>query len=325
MANQYELKRNFSTHKKEVLEFLRKVHSNTLEYYISYCRENHLPQSLMERQCLLDSLRYLEDYLYYYEFFYPKQFDSIFKNLREHLDVIAVLPRKRRGIYGEYVEKDNLVYINPELGNSSTLTSKERTRLYICHELGHIQNHEWILTGVDYVNKEGESFNTRQTMYEGLSLLDEATTQERAEAITYYFSGKKRPNLASRCGRLFDGEPYSSNFDYYGELEEPAIAFGKTLRGIGSSKTSQDIIHRLSIRTLDKEFVRKIFYEYQVDGHLDELYLLLAYMGIIKRASYAKFGYDDPYYISISKRARDELETMAGPLRDYRPPFSHYQ
>ena len=241
------------------------------------------------------------------------------------VEIIAVLSRDRRGIYGEYVDLEKLVYINPNLRSSDTLTGKERTRLYLCHELGHIQNHEWIVTGLDYINNEEEDLNTRQTMYEGLSLLDEATTQERAEAITYYFSAKKRPSLSSKFGFLFDGEAYSSNFDYYGELEEPAIAFGKTLRGIGNSNTSQNVIHKLSIRTLDKDFVKKIFYEYQVDGHLDELYLLLAFMGIIKRASYAVFRYDDPYYISISKRARDEVEKLASPLRDYRPPFAHYQ
>lgn len=322
---EYKLRRNFSTHKREILDFLRRVDSNSIQYYLSYCRENHLSQSLVELQCLLDSLHYLEDYLYYYDFFYPKQFESIFYNLRNNLDVIAVLPKARRGIYGEYVNQEKRVYINPELGNSRHLTGKERTRLYLCHELGHIQNYEWIVSGIDYVNKEGEDLNTKQTMYEGLSLIDEATTQERAEAITYYYSAKKRPSILSYRGSLFDGEPYSSNFDYYGELEEPAIDFGMTLRGIGNSNNPQDIMHRLSIRTLDKDFVQKIFYEYYVDGHLDELYFLLAYMGVIKRASYAKFGYDDPYYISISKAAKDELQKLAKPLRDYRPPFAHYQ
>ena len=64
-------------------------------------------------------------------------------------------------------------------------------------------------------------------------------------------------------------------------------------------------------------------YEYENDGHLNDLYFILAYMGIIKNASYAMFGYEDRKYISMSKQAKTNFYEIAGPLRDYREPHQY--
>ena len=69
---------------------------------------------------------------------------SFFKNLIEKLKFVTVFPRANRGLYGQYVISEKTLYINPQLHASSKLTSDERTRLYICHELGHVKNSEWM-------------------------------------------------------------------------------------------------------------------------------------------------------------------------------------
>ena len=250
---------------------------NSMNFYINnYSSRPHLTESTDDdASTLYYSFGYLEDYLFYYDQFYPQDFDRVFDALKRKLSIITVLPKKRRGIYGEFVETDKLVFINPSLRPSSSLTSQERTRLYMCHELGHIINSDWMDTVEEHISRSGETGEAYDLMYAGFSMIDEATTQNRAEAITYYFCGKQRSRLRMHRGPLFDGETYRSNFDFYGEFQEPAIAFSKTLRGNGGARTSDDDAMRLlSIRTLDPRFVDKVFYEYERDGHLSDLYII---------------------------------------------------
>lgn len=361
--NMYVLKNRFSHRGEEIQEYIQSVYVNSYNYY----KDNYYSRSIssimldQDLKCILNGLEYLEDYLYYYDMFYSDYFDGIFNELQGKLKIITVLPFNRRGIYGEFREKEKLIYLNPNLGASSTLSSEDRTRLYMCHELGHIINNGWMnvalqISGnfpdlrkglndlnkldsmlesnrIDYSKKEEfkkeiqalrkKILETMQLRYDGFSLIDEVTTQNRAEAITYYFAGKIRPSIRGYKGRLFNGEVYYTNFDYYGELEDLAITFGKTLRGIGNVSDEMEVMKLLSIRTLDGRFVDKLFYEYENDGHLEDLYLILENMGKIKNASYALFGYADPKYIGDSKRAKDEISNLAIPLRDYRKPYNY--
>ena len=45
------------------------------------------------------------------------------------------------------------------------------------------------------------------------------------------------------------------------------------------------------------------------------------YMGVIKKASYAKFGQEDPKYLRESKENLDELKELTLRMRDKREPF----
>ena len=82
-------------------------------------------------------------------------------------------------------------------------------------------------------------------------MLDEATTQDRAEDFVYSFSGKARPQqLNVRNQGLFNGQAYKSNFDYYGELQAPATMFERTLRGIGKEDNDTKALKLLSKRAL---------------------------------------------------------------------------
>ena len=326
MANEFSLEHTFSQQNQEVVTYLSKVFNRSIEYY----RDHYIkhPELTVDINQDLDALakffQYLEEYLYYYDQFYPNEFTNIFNNLQRKLEIVTVSPKNERGLYGRSDEELKMVLVNPSLGPSASLTGDERTRLYMCHELGHIINSDWMNTVEEHIVKSGKNNNLLQLMYAGFSLLDEATTQNRAEAITYYFAGKQRNDLKNYRGRLFGGEIYRSNFDFYGEFQELAIAFSKTLRGSGGKNTSDDDAMRLlSIRTLDRRFVDKVFYEYEKDGKLSELYNMLIYMGAIKKASYASFGVGNKEYISMSKPSKDAFMKIAPSLYDSRLPYQY--
>lgn len=317
--------RNFSFYDRQVGEYLDLVYSNSYKYYkdnffdkgSSYDLDNDL-------DCLVRGIKYLEDFLYYYFEFYFDDFDRIFYDLKNNIHIVSLLPVNERGIFGKVDIDNKLFMLNPSLTRSDTLTSEERTRLYTFHELGHVVNARWMNSAISHVNSLPDDRDTKQLLLDGFSLVDEVATQERAEEMTYYFTGKQRPSLYKTSRRqLYNGEQYLTNFDYYGELEEPAFMFASTIRGIGNKTTMESIIKELSIRTLDDKFVDKLISEYERDGHLNDLYTILEYMGIIFNASYALFGYSDKKYLSSSKMAFDSLDKITLGLADTRDPYNY--
>ena len=154
-------------------------------------------------------------------------------------------------------------------------------------------------------------------------MLDEATTQNRAENFVYEFSGKQRPRLANYINQnLFNGETYKSNFDYYGELQEPATMFARTLRGIGKENDDIRALDMLSERAMSPNFFNNILNEYSRDGQMPSFIQGVQYMGLLKRASYANFGYEDDLYLQNSKTYLDRLRNVTTQMRDYREPFN---
>lgn len=232
------------------------------------------------------------------------------------LDTIGLLNSSHRGrIYG--VTNQNRIEINPNLCGSSTLTSTERTLLYVCHEMGHRFHFKWTdpknLNGMMKNPKVQEIYQKLSSenqifIYNGYDLLDEVLTQDRAEEIAYYFAGKQRPPLTPKMSRLFNRRPFRTNFDYYGELQEPAILFGKTLKGI--SKDTSKTLKTLSRAALDDNFTKKIENEYRSKNALDDLFVLIHSMGVIKEASYEVFGMGTTNAISKSKHALDLIEKL---------------
>ena len=100
-------------------------------------------------------------------------------------------------------------------------------------------------------------------------------------------AGKNRP--ASRA-ISFGNYQMPTNFDFYGELQTLSGGFAKTLRGIGKYDSNQYALNLLSKRALSSNFVQDIIFEYKKDGHFDDLINLLILMGMLKEASYARFG-----------------------------------
>ena len=124
---------------------------------------------------------------------------------------------------------------------------------------------------------------------------------------------------------MFGGESYRTNFDYYGELQEPASMFARTLRGIGKERNLEKALNLLSQRALSPTFFDNILNEYERDGQMDAFFQQLTCMGYLRRAAYANFGYYDSdtnaRYLDWSKGYLDMLKSMNPALVDPREPL----
>ena len=318
----YKTPNKFGDFTALVNEYLNKVYGRSLELYTKrYANTNPTGTPRIDIEKIEESLGYIDDYLYYYYQFYNESFVSIFKNLINNLQFVTVFPPDMRGLFGEYSSFEKTLYINPKLTASSKLSADERTRLYICHELGHIQNSIWMEKLIPILNGLNISGGDRQLIYDGFSLLDEATAQDRAENITYYYCSRLRPFMYRCSTDLFDGSPFETNFDYYGEFQVPAISFAKTLRGIGNLSDDESVMEEFDGRSLSEDFSTKIIDEYTMDGQINNLYYMLKRLGIIKNAAYAVFGLSDQAYLQQSLMALREYNHLVKRMRDYRDPI----
>ena len=318
----YKTPNQFGDFTALVNEYLNKVYGRSLELYTKrYANTNPTGTPRIDIEKIEESLGYIDDYLYYYYQFYNESFVSIFKNLINNLQFVTVFPPDMRGLFGEYSDSEKTLYINPELTASSKLSADERTRLYICHELGHIQNSIWMEKVIPILNRLKCSGKERQLIYDGFSLLDEATTQDRAENITYYYCSRLRPFMHRSSTDLFDGKPFETNFDYYGEFQVPTISFAKSLRGIGKLSDDESVMEEFDSRSLSEDFSTEIIDEYIMDGQIANLYYMLRRLGIIKNAAYAVFGLSDPAYLQQSLEALQEYNQVVTKMRDRRDPI----
>ena len=174
---------------------------------------------------------------------------------------------------------------------------------------------------VDYANRQirkGELTQEHaQLICDGFSMLDEVTTQDRAEDFVYSFSGKERPQQFNvKNKELFNEQAYKTNFDYYGELQTPAIMFARTLRGIGNKDNDSEALQLLSKRALSSDFFDTILEEYSQDDQMRAFIREVQYMGLLKRASYANFGAEDNSYCKNSASYLSELTNITSQMRD---------
>lgn len=65
----------------------------------------------------------------------------------------------------------------------------------------------------------------------------------------------------------------------------------------------------------------RILNEYTRDGQMPAFIQEAQYMGLLKRASYANFGYEDVSYLHNSKTYLERLRNVTAQMRDYRAPF----
>ncbi len=322
----YELKYDFKQYNRVIKTYMKMLINNSMNNFQQQIRSGQVINDEYDADVLAGCIQNLEEYLYYTYTNSPENFNHIINSTINNVRTISVLPTNRRGIYGETQIENKLIFINPDLSSSEHLTGQERTRLYMAHELGHIINNEWMKKVVEYANRQMRQGSLTkehaQLIYDGFSMLDEATTQNRAEDFVYTFSGKNRPKLAYyRNGRMFNSEPYKSNFDYYSELQEPATMFARTLRGIGKQNDDLRALNMLSERALSPIFFSNILNEYTKDGQMPAFISEVQYMGLLKRASYANFGYEDISYLQNSMSYLQRLRNVTTQMRDYREPF----
>lgn len=331
MAREYNVTYNFGEYQNQIESFFNRLIQKSIQYFAKQVTDKKIlknnsnpddPVLMAEFNKMCRFVKNTEEYLNYYYVKDKKNFPNIFIAISK-LDSISVLNDEDRGIYG-ITNHDNTIQISPILSGNENLTAEQRTRLYVAHELGHMVNKEWTKQIRIFMNKN-DKLNIREKglFYEGFSLINEATTQDRAEDIAYFYASQQRPGLRfCRDPRgMYSGERYKANYDFYGELQEPAIIFARTLRGIGKIGNDNEAMRALSRRALEPNFVNTVINEYQRDGQINNLYNEMIYMGLIKRASYARFGYDERSFIDSSKETLENLKRIALSLRDYREPF----
>ena len=322
----YNLRYDFGQYNNEISDYITVLLKNSITNFQQQFKSGQLKNKNHDVNALAGCIRNLEEYLYYNYQKSPSTFNHVINATMNNVRTISVLPTNNRGIFGQTQVKNKIIYINPDLKNSRNLTREERTRLYMAHELGHIINHNWMNKVEEYANQQIRqgtlSQEEAQLIYDGFSMLDEATTQNRAEDFVYKFSGKQRPRLANYWNKnLFNGETYKSNFDYYGELQEPATMFARTLRGIGKENDDIRALNMLSERAMSPNFFNNILNEYSRDGQIPSFIKEVQNMGLLKRASYANFEQEDVSYLRNSKTYLDRLRSITT-KRDYREPFN---
>ena len=322
----YQLKNDFRQYNNVMSAFMEFLIKNSRAAFQQQIRNGQLKNINHEIDILAESILNVEEYLHYIFEKSPEKFNGILNATINNIRTISVLPKDKRGIYGESQPQNKIIYINPDLTDSGYLTGGERTKLYMVHEIGHIINNEWMKKVMEYAKQQFSQRNLAKAhselFYDGFAMLDEAIAQNRAEEFVYETYDKKRPSLLYyRNNRLFNSKPYKSNFDYYGQLQEPAIMFARTLRGIGKEKDDVKALNMLSERALLPDFFDKILSEYRRDGQMSAFLQEVKYMGLLKRASYANFGYGDVSYLQNSGDYLEKLKKLSLQLRDYRIPF----
>lgn len=318
----YKLKHNFGKNKTVVQEFMKKLALNSKDLFDKQAQNGQVLDLRKEHASLLEFLSDVEEYLNYCQ--HDSNFADIFNSI-SRLNAISVLPPNMRGVYG-YTEK-NTIYINPNLSGNRDLNPQERTKLYVAHELGHLINRNWLQSASNHLNSQLQAKKITlpqgQLALDGFSLLDEVTAQNRAEDFAYFTARKIRPGYRTFSNpNIFSGKSYTSNFDYYCELQSPAVAFARTLSGIESNYNDATTLNKLSNRALNPNFATNIFNEFNADGQESNLHLLLQYMGTLKHASYALFGMGDTTYLANSARNLNNFYQLANILKINRSPVN---
>ena len=315
----YNLSYDFKQYNDIIATYMNVLIQNSNDLFIK--QKNQGLASDRDNNGYFEAICTLEDYLHFYFERYPNNFNEILNSIINEVKTISCLPNNNRGIYGATVQ--NMIYINPDMRENNNLSGMERIRLYMAHELGHVVNKAWLDNGIECFRYQKNLGNIDENSFklisEGLAMIDEVTTQDRAEEFTYASLSKVRPTQAYYRSQMFGGTPYKSNFDFYGELQGVGMMFAQTLRGIGDK--DEEALNLLSKRALSSNFFDNFLDEYMRDNQVNNLITELKYMGCIKKASYASFGADDRFYLDNSSVYLENFKEIAGSLRDYREPY----
>lgn len=309
----YKLRYDFGIYNEYFSVWMSKIYRSSLEYCNMMYGCNPVYELQIYELQIKEFMNYVEDYLFYFYKFNREMLVGIFERLVE-LKCIGILPYEKRGVFG-YTES-GIVYVNPNMEVS-------RTRLTICHELGHIVNQEWESWFEKFIDLQykNPSDGIRRTEDDlvlcilGMRLLDEALTVDCSESIASYYNLRARSRFVSKRGPLFNGRVYETNFsDVYGEMQMPAINFAKLFFEL-SNENNFEALNKFFIESLNKDFLPTLIEEYGLNTLLE----LLKPLGIIHQACYETFGQNDSRYrgsIDKSSLALKKFNNLVSQLRE---------
>lgn len=209
---------------------------------------------------------------------------------------LIVIP-KRRNLYGATLGYQ--ISINPDIDDGLK-------QLCVSHELGHIINNKW-KKETKKLSKQLFNDPSNRELFDrldiddyryilfGFDLLDEVVSQEVAERVNYRVLNKKRPKKEECYNeRLFNHNPYLSNYTFYGELYPFAYIFSKKLDYVSSTKNCKEDEYMLRFvrRSFDEDFIKNIKKEIDNSNSKkkEELLTMLVCMGKIKASCYEVVG-----------------------------------
>ena len=230
--------------------------------------------------------------------------EKVLTNIVKNVKGIDYLPTNERGIFG--VLENSKVFINPDL-------SPERKKLYLFHELTHgcMKSME----DAPYIG----NYKRYSTFY-GYMVLEEGITQNIAETCFYKIMRQNRPAKRYETDRIFQDDriKFKTNYDYYGLYQPLVIAFGKTLRGVGSVYDNSDdkILYDISKRALKEDLLDSIIFEYETDGKIDELTIMLFGLANIYSAKLKSFTGNCVYEKIFDKNGKCLEEMKLEPSAD---------
>jgi len=266
----------------------------------------------------------------YTDIFTDSNIMDVVDNLNENVHSIKHLPLDYCGCYGR--SSDDGIEINTHFSrhfNSPDLSSDEIRKLYMFHELGHnilgLTNDTQIVEYCDrfrdvLVSKGEYSIYdiSKEMVYGGFWLLEEALTQELAETLVYARSGKLRP-VMREDNEL--GINFKTNFDYYGIFQSVAIMLGNTMRGIGEYSDDPNILRDMLKRAMNGNFVNELIAEYNDGGAnlYNDLGIVLQNMGNILNEKYGTFA-KRPFDASgvAARRSYKSIKSLCDKNKDFR-------
>ena len=238
-----------------------------------------------------------------------KTFERVITRLSNNVKTIDFLPENKRGIYGQAVAEEQKVYINPDMQNW------KRT-LYLFHELAHscFKNRDTAPYIGDFM---------RHSTYYGYMTIEEALAQNIAETCYYASINQQRPQKRLERDRIMPNIEYQTNYDYYGLYQPLAVAFGRVLRGVGTSYRDSDdkILFDLSKKALKEDLLESVIYEYTRDGisqDLEPIFFALANIYSAKKMSFGMGGVEEKVFDRNQKLvAKKELRPTSVETQKY--------
>ena len=289
---------NYGKYQKDVEEILTRVFRDSKDFYINPSNKTSLTH-------LYKYINFLNYYFNYYYMTNIDSFDDILNTFGNPLyfDKITEFDDMMNGKYSI-----NEVSINKNLINDNKSLMRS-----LSHELGHVINSIWSWRNDSFNDEIISKGNMISDYKPGIELLDEVTAQDRAEDIVSYYSGLERKRFISKSGDpdIYDGETFITNFDSYGELQEPAIMFARTLDDICDIKDDEDALRTFSTRALSPDFLNNIISEYRNNYSFDDYYKVISLLSPIKS------GYDAKMYGTASKKTSLDMKKARDSLKVY--------